>query len=65
MKSLIESLFGTYSPVTYEVAAGDTYETVVASGMAGVDWPYVLGILLFGIVLYSVLKCLNGILTRK
>lgn len=68
MRSMIIDLFGKYTPVTYTqyftytTADGyldwDSYE-VVASGLAGVDWPWVMGVLLFAIVLYSLFRILG------
>lgn len=64
MKDLIVRLFGEYTPVTYEVTVmtdsadgivSDTY-SAVASGLAGVDWEWLAGVLLFTIVLYSFLR---------
>ncbi|MPM19000.1 hypothetical protein SDC9_65418 [bioreactor metagenome] len=70
MKELITSIFGIYEPVmttqTYVVPGleGSTLETVsvVAPGLAGVDWPYVAGVLLFAIVLYCFLRMVGGAL---
>lgn len=71
MKEMILSLFGSYEPVTYteyfQIASEDgtlvldSFE-VVASGLAGVDWPWVMGVLLFAIVLYSFFRLLGVIL---
>lgn len=67
MKDLIVSLFGSYEPVmTVEShLVGEALEEVpvVASGVAGVDWPWVMGVLLFAIVLYSFFR-LVGVLLR-
>lgn len=53
MKDLLISLFGDYEPVlTVADIAGEQVE-VVASGFAGVDWPWIMGVFLFAIVLYS------------
>lgn len=74
MKELIEQLFGTYVPVTYEVTSTVTTVTEegsttitetaaqIATGMAGVDWEYIAGVLLFAIVLASVFKLIGVIL---
>lgn len=67
MKDLILSLFGAYEPVmTVEthvvVDVAQTVE-VVAAGVAGVDWPWVAGVLLFAIVLYSFFR-LVGVLLK-
>lgn len=68
MKEMIVSLFGQYTPVTYSeyfyyTAADGTvlqdYNAVVASGLAGVDWPWIMGVLLFAIVLYSLFRILG------
>lgn len=68
MKDIIISLFGQYEPVTwYETVfttaadgtvVTETYE-VVASGAAGLDWPWIMGVLLFAIVLYSLFRILG------
>lgn len=65
MKDVILAIFGAYEPVTTTVidAAGETV-TAVASGLAGVDWPYIAGVLLFGVVLYCFFR-LVGVLLSK
>lgn len=74
MKDLIASIFGTYTPVTYvhEWAQWDTVteqyivmrEDVVASGFAGVDWPFVLGVAIFIVTLYCVLRIIGAVISR-
>ena len=68
MKDMIVELFGQYSPVTYSeyfvytAADGSVMQNVnevVASGLAGVDWPWVAGVFLFAIVLYSLCRLLG------
>ena len=68
MKDLIISLFGEYQPVTYlqyftyTTAEGEVlldWNEVVAHGLAGVDWPWIAGVFLFGIVLYSFFRLLG------
>lgn len=67
MKDLIISIFGEYQPVTTQVLSPYTvdgvteYEIldVVASGAAGVDWAWIAGVVLFGIVLYSLFRLLG------
>lgn len=58
MKDLILSLFGPYEPVTM---IQDGVE-VVASGLAGVDWPWLMGACMFAIVLYSFFRLVGVIL---
>lgn len=64
MTQLLTDIFGIYTPVLTDVydEAGNYVGSVVASGMAGVDWPYLAGVLLFAIVLVSVFKLLGVIL---
>lgn len=67
MKDLIVSLFGEYTPVMTSVTMTADIEgtlstrvvDVVASGAAGVDWPWVMGVLLFAIVLWSLFRILG------
>lgn len=65
MKDLIISLFGEYSPVTYTVTNSDgTTSDVIASGLAGVDWQWVLGALVFLIAFYSLFRIIGLIFKR-
>lgn len=67
MLELITSIFGSYTPVTYELynAVTESYDTVVAQGFAGVDWPYILAVGGFFLVLYSILRIIGGIVCGK
>lgn len=67
MLELITSIFGSYSPVTYEVynTITESYDTVVAQGFAGVDWPYILAVGGFFLVLYCILRIVGGVLCGK
>lgn len=62
MKTLLFNLFGAYEPMTALDANGDT---MILEGWAGVDWPYVLGVVAFLIVLYSFFRIIGGLLVRK
>lgn len=65
MKDVLLSIFGAYEPVTTTaITATGEAVSVIASGMAGVDWPYVFGVLLFGLVLYCFFR-LVGVLLSK
>ena len=72
MKTLIVSLFGTYTPVTTEALYSYTVEgatyvdsyNVVASGAAGLDWPWIMGVLLFAICLWSFFRLVGLLLSR-
>lgn len=68
MKSLIESIFGMYTPIyTQEVVNVDGVDTLVtriASGSAGVDWSYVLGVVGFFIVVWCVLRIVGAVISK-
>lgn len=70
MKDIILDLFGAYTPVMTEQAVIVTgadgtsaveYIDVVASGFAGVDWPWVIGAVAFLLCLYCFFRILGMI----
>lgn len=64
MREIIQSLFGVYTPITYDsVAADGSLQTVPVLGIAGVDWEWIAGVLLFAIVLYAFFR-LVGVLLK-
>lgn len=74
MRDLIISIFGEYSPITFEIVdylydengnlLSQTVTTQVANGASGVDWTYVLGVVAFLVVLYSILRIIGGVISR-
>ena len=64
MRDLIETLFGTYTPPTYTEAVGEVSREIIPSGAAGVDWPYVLGVLAFLLVLYCILRIFGTVISK-
>lgn len=66
MIDFIRNLLGTYTPVVYSYfdIAMEQYHDVIPSGMAGVDWPYIIGGIAFLIMLYSVFRII-GIFVDK
>ena len=61
MQDILASIFGTYAPITTEVAVTEadgtiTTVTQVAAGMAGV------GVLLFAVTLYSFFRLVGTVL---
>lgn len=58
MKTLLQNLFGVYTPLTN--SNGDIIE-----GLAGIDYEYILGVLLFAIMLFCVLKILGGFIKNE
>lgn len=70
MKALVVSIFGEYEPVMTTAAVTETVgeETTttlvdtVASGAAGVDYEWLAGVFLFGILLFCLMRLLGGIL---
>ena len=71
LKAVIRSIFGEYTPnmtttVVTETVNGEVITSLidtVANGTAGVDWEYISGVFIFGIMLYCLFKLLGGIIT--
>lgn len=63
----LTEFFGEYTPVMSDVydVASDTVYQVVASGAAGVDWPYIARVVVFCIVLWCFFRTLGGLLCRS
>ena len=69
LKSVIRTIFGEYSPNMTTVTVTETIDgevvttliDAVADGSAGVDWEYISGVFLFGIMLFCLFKFLGGI----
>lgn len=61
MKSLLYGLFGVYTPIVYETSEG---VEIIPNGLAGVDIPYLIGCVLFGICLWQFLAMVRGLLNR-
>lgn len=53
-------LLGDYTPVSY--MHGN--EVVIPSGMAGMDWPYIIRAVAFLLVFYSIFRLLGVILCK-
>lgn len=70
LKALIVSIFGEYEPVLTTAAVTETVDNVttttlidvVADGAAGVDFEWLSGVFLFGILLFCLMKLLGGVL---
>lgn len=64
----IESVLGTYSPVTYQVSkildGQEVIEEVIPAGFAGVDWRYIATAGFLLITVYSVFRLLGVLLDR-
>lgn len=70
LKALIVSIFGEYTPVMTQTPVTETVDgvttttmiDVVASGAAGVDYAWLAGVALFGILLYCVMRIIGSFL---
>lgn len=58
IREVIQSIFGTYTPVPLGVRADGSF----IYGVASVDFEFIGGILLFGIMLWCLLRILGGML---
>lgn len=67
LKDLVLSVFGDYEPrtQTIETTQGDqvTTQVEIIPGVAGVDWPWLAGVLVFSIAFYGFFRIL-GVLIR-
>lgn len=71
LKALVTSIFGEYTPimtttVVIESVGNETYQYLVetvAPGAAGVDYEWLAGVLLFGILLFCLMKLLGGVVS--
>lgn len=71
IRDWIDSVLGTYEPVTYQVkvmiadalgGSSTTTYTKVADGLAGVDWGYIATAALLLIAIWSVFRLLGVLL---
>ena len=70
LKSLVTSIFGEYTPVASttvitQTVDNDTYQYLIETvpdGAAGVDYEWLAGVFLFGILLYCLMRLLGGVL---
>ena len=57
MRDIIIQLFGVYTPITYS----DGNIDIIPDGMAGVDWIFISGVVLFALSLYCVFRIIGVI----
>ncbi len=66
LSATMEDIFGAYTPLTYQVTTVSggttTVTTEIVPGLAGVDWPYLGGVCLFGVMLYCLYRLIGGVL---
>ncbi len=65
LPGVIEEVFGTYTPRTYSTITYIDGELVYGSelvpGLAGLDWPWLVGVGLFSLMLFCLFKLLGGL----
>ena len=65
LAGVVSSIFGVYTPRTYTTTTYIDGQSVTATeivpGVAGLDWPWLCGAALFGIMLFCLFKLLGGI----
>lgn len=62
LAEFMQAVFGVYHPIGYEDASGNF---IVASGFAGVDWPYILSVFLFCLIVYCLFRLIGGLLWKS
>lgn len=60
MRAFIDSILGVYTPTTVTVDG----VVVPLSGLAGVDWSYVICGLVFVVVIFCTLKLLGSMISK-
>lgn len=70
LASAVVAIFGEYSPFTQTVttyfADGSFVESVeVVPGLAGMDWVWISGVVLFALSLYCIFRMIGGIFRWK
>lgn len=68
LAGVVSSIFGDYSPLCYTVDTvidGEIVDTdiQVVPGLAGLDWEWIGGIVLFSVMLYCFMKLIGGLLS--
>lgn len=65
LAGVVSSIFGVYTPRTYTTSTYIDGEMVtgmeIVPGLAGLDWPWLCGAALFGIMLFCLFRLLGGI----
>lgn len=65
LAGVVSSIFGVYTPRTYTTSTYIGGEVVtgmeIVPGLAGLDWPWLCGAVLFGIMLFCLFRLLGGI----
>lgn len=65
LAGVVSSIFGEYTPRTYTTSTYIDGEVVmgmeIVPGLAGLDWPWLVGAALFAIILFCLFKLLGGI----
>lgn len=67
LPGVVKSVFGEYHPRTQTITETRTDGTVLTSvecvpGLAGLDWYWISGVFMFGLILWSFFRFLGGVL---
>lgn len=60
MINWLQQVFGTYTPNTYT----DNGVDIIPSGMAGVDWTYIAGIVIFLVITICIFKTIGKLFDK-
>lgn len=68
MRAFLENILGSYTPISYEhwvdVEGEALLESVIPSGLSGVDWLYVFSGIAFIVVITCVFKFIGGLMCK-
>lgn len=62
LRDLFVQLLGPYNPPTYEMLVDGEYIDCIPSGMAGVDWTWVMSAVMLIVVVYCVMRFIGVLL---
>lgn len=60
MINWLQQVFGTYTPITYT----DNGVDIIPSGMAGVDWTFIAGIVIFIVITICIFKTIGKLFDK-
>lgn len=61
LRDFFRAFFGTYTPVSYVDGSGSS---IIPAGLSGVDFEYVLSVLLFALIVYCLFRLLGFFMSR-
>lgn len=61
LRDFFRAFFGIYTPISYVDSSG---VSIIPSGLSGVDFEFVLSVLLFALIVYCLFRLLGFFISR-